>query len=198
MTRARRLATLARSWRSWPARAAERPPRRPARLLRRRRRAPPQRARRPARRRGGRPRQHRHDAGHHHRLGLLRRIDAREARPGRLREGIPWITVDYQALDWTDDEKFTVASRRRGAGCGDAHMTWIPTCRNGALEDLSTISGGQLNGTPIADHYKRRARSDAMTFDGKFVTMLFDSIPTRSTTARISSPRRDRGADHLG
>jgi hypothetical protein len=30
-------------------------------------------------------------------------------------------------------------------------MTWIPTlAANGALEDLSTISGGQLNGTPIA------------------------------------------------
>ena len=88
----------------------------------------------------------------------------------------PWITVDYQALDWDSmNEKFTV-----GVSSGEApdvatlDMTWIPTlAANGALEDLSTISGGQLNGTPIADHYTKGAL-DAMTFDGKFVTMLFD------------------------
>ena len=53
-------------------------------------------------------------------------------------------------------------------------MTWIPTlAANGALEDLSTISGGQLNGKPIADQYTKGAL-DAMTFGGNFVTMLFD------------------------
>jgi multiple sugar transport system substrate-binding protein len=53
-------------------------------------------------------------------------------------------------------------------------MTWIPTlAANGALEDLTAMSGGQLNGKPIADQYTKGAL-DAMTFGGTFVTMLFD------------------------
>ena len=88
----------------------------------------------------------------------------------------PWITVDYQALDWDSmNEKFTV-----GVSSGEApdvatlDMTWIPTlAANGALEDLSAMSGGQLNGKPIADQYTKGGL-DAMTFDGSFVTMLFD------------------------
>jgi len=88
----------------------------------------------------------------------------------------PWITVDYQALDWDSmNEKFTV-----GVSSGEApdvatlDMTWIPTlAANGALEDLTAMSGGQLNGKPIADQYTKGAL-DAMTFGSNFVTMLFD------------------------
>ena len=88
----------------------------------------------------------------------------------------PWITVDYQALDWDSmNTKFTV-----GVSSGEApdvatlDMTWIPTlAANGALEDLTAMSGGQLNGRPIADQYTKGAL-DAMTFGGSFVTMLFD------------------------
>jgi ABC-type glycerol-3-phosphate transport system substrate-binding protein len=88
----------------------------------------------------------------------------------------PWITVDYQALDWDSmNTKFTV-----GVSSGEApdvatlDMTWIPTlAANGALEDLTAMSGGQLNGRPIEDQYTKGAL-DAMTFGGTFVTMLFD------------------------
>jgi multiple sugar transport system substrate-binding protein len=88
----------------------------------------------------------------------------------------PWITVDYQALDWDSmNEKFRV-----GVSSGEApdvatlDMTWIPTlAANGVLEDLTAMSGGQLNGKPITDQYTKGAL-DAMTFGGSFVTMLFD------------------------
>ena len=105
----------------------------------------------------------------------------------------PWITVDYQALDWDSmNEKFTV-----GVSSGEApdvatlDMTWIPTlAANGALEDLSTMSGGQLNGKPIADQYTKGAL-DAMTFDGQVRDdAASTSTRTRCTTARTSSPRR--------
>jgi ABC-type glycerol-3-phosphate transport system substrate-binding protein len=88
----------------------------------------------------------------------------------------PWITVDYQALDWDSmNEKFSV-----GVAAGDApdvatlDMTWIPTlASNGVLEDLSALSGGMLNGKPIADQYAPGA-NEAMQYDGTYVTMLFD------------------------
>lgn len=88
----------------------------------------------------------------------------------------PWIKVDYQALDWDSmNEKF-----KAGLGAGEVpdlatlDMTWIPTlAANGALEDLSGLSGGQLNGTPITDQYAQGAL-DAMSFEGKMVTMLYD------------------------
>jgi len=88
----------------------------------------------------------------------------------------PWITVKYEALDWDSmNEKFTV-----GVSVGEApdvatlDMTWIPTlASNGVLEGLKPLSGGQLNGTPIEDHYTPGAL-EAMTFDSQYVTMLFD------------------------
>ncbi len=53
-------------------------------------------------------------------------------------------------------------------------MTWIPTlAANGALEDLTAMSGGQLNGQPIESQYTKGAL-EAMTFDQKYVTMLYD------------------------
>ncbi len=88
----------------------------------------------------------------------------------------PWITVDYQALDWDSmNEKFTA-----GLGAGEVpdlatlDMTWIPTlASNGALEDLHGISGDQLNGNPIADQYTPGA-IDAMTYGDQMVSMLYD------------------------
>ena len=73
------------------------------------------------------------------------------------------------------NEKFTV-----GVSAGEApdlatlDMTWVPTlAANGGLEDLSAMSGGQLNGQPITDQYAPGAL-EAMTFDGSYVTMLYD------------------------
>ncbi len=88
----------------------------------------------------------------------------------------PWITVDYEALDWDSmNEKFTA-----GIGAGEVpdmatlDMTWLPTlAANGALEDLTGLSGGQLNGTPIADQYTKGAQ-DAMHFGDQMVAMLYD------------------------
>jgi ABC-type glycerol-3-phosphate transport system substrate-binding protein len=88
----------------------------------------------------------------------------------------PWITVQYEALDWDSmNEKFAV-----GVAAGEApdvatlDMTWIPTlASNGALEDLSALSGGMLNGAPIADQYTAGG-NEAMQYDGTYVTMLFD------------------------
>ena len=56
----------------------------------------------------------------------------------------PWITVDYQALDWDSmNEKFTA-----GIGAGEVpdmatlDMTWLPTlAANGALDDLTAAVG---------------------------------------------------------
>ena len=88
----------------------------------------------------------------------------------------PWITVDYQALDWDSmQQKFAV-----GVAAGDApdvatlDMTWVPTlASNGVLEDLSAMSGGQVNGAPVESQYTKGGL-DAMTFDGHYVVMLFD------------------------
>jgi ABC-type glycerol-3-phosphate transport system substrate-binding protein len=88
----------------------------------------------------------------------------------------PWITVDYEALDWDSmNEKFTA-----GIGAGEVpdmatlDMTWLPTlAANGALEDLAGLSAGQLNGTPIADQYTKGAQ-DAMHFGDQMVAMLYD------------------------
>lgn len=88
----------------------------------------------------------------------------------------PWITVDYQALDWDSmNEKFTA-----GIGAGEVpdlatlDMTWLPTlAANGALEDLTALSGGQVNGTPIADQYTQGAQ-DAMHYGDQLVAMLYD------------------------
>ncbi len=88
----------------------------------------------------------------------------------------PWITVDRQDLDWdTFLDKFNVAvSSGEGPDVATLDMTWIPTlAANGALADLGVLSGGQLNGTPIADHYAN-GPVEAMTYKGTFVTMMAD------------------------
>ena len=93
-----------------------------------------------------------------------------------FKKEFPWITVDYQALDWDSmNEKL-----KAGLGAGEVpdlatlDMTWIPTlAANGALEDLTPISGGMLNGTPIKDQYTPGAL-DAMTYGDQMVSMLYD------------------------
>jgi multiple sugar transport system substrate-binding protein len=88
----------------------------------------------------------------------------------------PWITVKYEAVDWdTLHEKFTVqVSSGDSPDVATLDMTWIPTfASNGLLANLSEVSGGQMNDTPIADQYTPGG-VDAMTYDGNIVTMLFD------------------------
>jgi multiple sugar transport system substrate-binding protein len=93
-----------------------------------------------------------------------------------FKQKYPWITVQYEALDWDSmQQKFAV-----GVSAGDApdvatlDMTWVPTlAANGVLEDLSAMSGGQLNSAPIESAYTKGGL-DAMTFDGHYVVMLFD------------------------
>lgn len=88
----------------------------------------------------------------------------------------PWITVKYEALDWDSmNEKFAVGVAAGAApDVATLDMTWIPTlASNGVLEDLTTVSGGMLNGAPIAAQYNAGA-DEAMQYDGKYVTMLFD------------------------
>ena len=88
----------------------------------------------------------------------------------------PWITVDYQAIGWTaTHNKFTVAvSSGAAPDLATMDMTWIPTfASNGLFMNLTELSGGQLNGQPIEQQYTEGALN-AMTFDGNYVTMLFD------------------------
>jgi multiple sugar transport system substrate-binding protein len=88
----------------------------------------------------------------------------------------PWITVKYEALDWDSmNEKFAVGVAAGAApDVATLDMTWIPTlASNGVLEDLSALSGGMLNGAPIADQFEPGG-NEAMQYDGTYVTMLFD------------------------
>jgi ABC-type glycerol-3-phosphate transport system substrate-binding protein len=88
----------------------------------------------------------------------------------------PWITVNYQALDWnTISTKFTVAvSSGVAPDLATLDMTWIPAyAATGLLMDLSKVSGNMLNGKPVKDQYSS-AQLSAMSFDGRTVTMLFD------------------------
>jgi multiple sugar transport system substrate-binding protein len=88
----------------------------------------------------------------------------------------PWITVDYEAVDWdTLHEKFTVqVSSGDSPDIATLDMTWIPTfASNGLLANLSEVSGGEMNDQPIADQYTPGG-VEAMTYDGNIVTMLFD------------------------
>jgi len=88
----------------------------------------------------------------------------------------PWITVNYQGLDWdTISTKFTVAvSSGSAPDMATLDMTWIPTyASTGLLMDLSKVSGGMLNGKPIRQQYSGGGLN-AMTYQGHYVTMLFD------------------------
>jgi ABC-type glycerol-3-phosphate transport system substrate-binding protein len=88
----------------------------------------------------------------------------------------PWITVDRQDLDWeTYLQKFDVAvSSGQGPDVATLDMTWIPTlASNDVLLDLKALSGGSMNGKPIADQYAP-GPLEAMTYNGRYVTMMND------------------------
>jgi ABC-type glycerol-3-phosphate transport system substrate-binding protein len=88
----------------------------------------------------------------------------------------PWITVDHQGIGWdAARQKFAVTvSAGEPPDLATMDMTWLPTfASNGLFADLTELSGGQLNGEPIEDQYAQGAL-EAMTFDGSYVTMMFD------------------------
>jgi ABC-type glycerol-3-phosphate transport system substrate-binding protein len=88
----------------------------------------------------------------------------------------PWITVDHQAIGYeATHDKFTVSvSGGAPPDLATVDMTWIPTfASNGLFANVSELSGGQINGTPIEQTYSQGAL-DAMTFDGNIVTAMFD------------------------
>ena len=88
----------------------------------------------------------------------------------------PDVHVSYQSLTWDAmNEKYAVAASSGTApDVATLDMTWIPTdASKGLLTDLSSLSNGDLNGTPIASHYSAGA-VDAMKYNGDYVTMLYD------------------------
>ncbi len=88
----------------------------------------------------------------------------------------PWITVKYSALDWdTAHEKFPIAvSSNAAPDLATLDMTWIPVfAAKHMLADLTTLSGGKANGTPITSQYAKGALQ-AMSYQGHYVTMLYD------------------------
>jgi ABC-type glycerol-3-phosphate transport system substrate-binding protein len=88
----------------------------------------------------------------------------------------PWITVNHEDVDWDSYlTKFnTAVSSGTGPDVATIDGTWYSTlASNGYLASLDEVSGGMLNGTPIADQYTPAA-VDAMTFDGNLITMMFD------------------------
>jgi ABC-type glycerol-3-phosphate transport system substrate-binding protein len=93
-----------------------------------------------------------------------------------FRKLYPQIHVNYQAIDYeTIQDKFSVAvSSGSAPDVATLDMTWIPTyAAKGLLANVSALSGGELNGAPIADQYSKGAL-EAMKYKGKYVTMLSD------------------------
>jgi ABC-type glycerol-3-phosphate transport system substrate-binding protein len=88
----------------------------------------------------------------------------------------PEITVNYQAYDYdTMQDKFSVAvSSADAPDLATIDMTWLPTyAANGTLTDLTSLSGGQLNGQPIDAQYTEGALK-AMSYQGHYVAALYD------------------------
>lgn len=88
----------------------------------------------------------------------------------------PDIKVKYEALDYdTIQDKFSVAvSSGAAPDLATLDMTWLPTyAANGTLQDISKISGGKLNGQPIADQYTEGALG-AMKFDNHYIAAMYD------------------------
>jgi ABC-type glycerol-3-phosphate transport system substrate-binding protein len=88
----------------------------------------------------------------------------------------PDITVKYEAGDWdTMQQKFTVrVSSGDSPDVATMDMSWISTfASKGIFANLTDLSGGQLNGTPITDQYTE-GPLEAMTYDDHYVTMLID------------------------
>jgi multiple sugar transport system substrate-binding protein len=94
----------------------------------------------------------------------------------KFEDQYPWITVDHQALGYDSlQQKFTVAvSSGAPPDLATIDMTWLPTmASNGLFTNLTDLSGGTLNGQPIANSYSQGAL-DAMTFNDQYITMMFD------------------------
>jgi multiple sugar transport system substrate-binding protein len=88
----------------------------------------------------------------------------------------PWITVDYEPVDWdTLHEKFTVqVSSGDSPDVATLDMTWIPTfASRDLLANLSDVSDDDMNGQPIKVQYTPGG-IEAMTYNDDIVTMLFD------------------------
>lgn len=88
----------------------------------------------------------------------------------------PEITVKYEAYSYDAiSQKFPVAASSAAApDLATIDMTWIPQYASaGLLSDLSTVSGGTLNGQPMKDAYSAGAYG-AMQFDGHLVTAMMD------------------------
>ncbi len=88
----------------------------------------------------------------------------------------PEIKVNYQAYDYdTMQDKLSVSiSSGSAPDLATADMTWVPTyAANGALADLSKISGGKVNGQPIEEQYTPGGLA-AMSYQDHYVTALYD------------------------
>jgi multiple sugar transport system substrate-binding protein len=88
----------------------------------------------------------------------------------------PELKIDYQAVDYdTLRQKFSVGvSSGAPPDVATLDMTWIPAyASQGVLADVSTLSGGTLNGKPISEQYSPGAVR-AMTYEDHLVTMLYD------------------------
>ncbi len=88
----------------------------------------------------------------------------------------PDLKINYQAVDYdTFQQKFSVGvSSGAPPDVATLDMTWIPEyASQGVLTDVSALSGGTLNGRPIAAQYTPGALH-AMTYQGHLVTMLYD------------------------
>jgi multiple sugar transport system substrate-binding protein len=88
----------------------------------------------------------------------------------------PNITVKVESLDWdTMLEKLNVVLT--GGTPPDVitlDMTWLPSFAPlGAFADLNELSGGQLNGQPVADAYSAGALK-AMQYGDETLAMLYD------------------------
>ncbi len=88
----------------------------------------------------------------------------------------PDITVQYEALDWdTTLEKLNVVlTAGTPPDVVTTDMTWLPKfAALGAFTDLSTLSGGKLNGVAWDQAYTPGAL-EAITFNDQIVAALYD------------------------
>ncbi len=88
----------------------------------------------------------------------------------------PNITVKIESVDWDSMlDKFPVAvSSGNAPDLVTLDMTWLPTYASGGLlQDLSSVSNGEVNGEKFSDVYNAGALN-AMTYDGKYVAAMYD------------------------
>lgn len=88
----------------------------------------------------------------------------------------PDITVVREDIDWdTLHTKMSVVlSSNNVPDIVTTDLLWLPQYASlGAFADLKVLSGGKLNGKPLVDAWAPLS-VDAMTYDGKIVTALYD------------------------